>query len=250
MGTVHSASATEPYATLSTTSPSGTYRIERRPTFDDAIAIMDSSNHLLHSLSITNMFSNDTWIGTDDLEISTAGLNWHLNSIAYITTNDATFIMRHRTGNYIVIDLSKGQPRPITQDEKMDADIRVRDAALSLLYSTDSSDRKTGCIHCGQLGVVQSIPRLRELLEDKAFYGVSGGNHPEPIVFLYVRKAAVDALAALGHNIDHIRYEFPDKQVMRYDEDLNQYVIDLPTEDGIEQSVPAYGAQSAPSAEP
>ena len=236
LGAVRNASATEPYETLSTTSPSGAYRVEQRPRWNDAVAIFDSSDRLLFSLPITNVLQHCKWTGKygEDYEVSTAGLNWHLNSIAYIAPRDATFIMRHRSGNYIAIDLVDGQPRPITQDEASAADIRVRETALSWLDSPDSRDRETGCIHCGQLGATQAVARLRELLADKEFYTVGGGDDPEPIAVLSVRKAAVEALVALGQKADHIQYEFPEKEVVKWDENTSRYVVVLPEEENLE----------------
>ena len=244
-GLARKAFGTTPYDIQSIDSPSGKYRVELRPRWDDAVAILGSSNQVLHSLPITNALEYGNWTGKygEDFEISTAGIDWYLNSIAFIDTNDAAFVMRHRSGNYIVIDLASGQPRSIAKGEKADADLRIQEAALSMLDSEDPRVRETGCIHCGQLGLTQAIPRLNALLADTEFHGVSGGDYPEPVVFLYVRKAAVDALTALGQPARHVDYEFPEKQVMRYDDHLNRYVIDLPQENGIEQSVPEESPQ-------
>jgi len=252
LGMTREASATEPYETLSTTTPSGSYRVERQPIWDKAVTIYDSTDQPLHTLPITNVLQCGPWTAAygEDYEISTAGIDWHLRSIAFIMTNETTFIMRHRSGHYIVIDLPTGEVRPIAEEEKEAADAQIRTAALSLLYATDSGDRQTGAIHCGQLGVTQAVSRLQELLADKAFYTVSGGTYAEPMAVLYVRQAAAQALSALGHNIKAIRYEFPEKDVLRWDESISRYVVDLPEEENIGTSVDGADVREAPSPEP
>ncbi len=235
MGAISDARATEPYETLSTTSPSGAYRVEQRPRWDDAVAIFDSSNRLLHSLPVTNVLQFCKWTGkyAEDFEVSTAGIDWHLNSLAFIADDDATVFMRHRSGNVIAIDLAHGQSRPITPDEATAADIRFREMAIPLLDSGKSGDRETGCIHCGQLGATQAVPRIQELLDDKAFFTVSGGHYPEPTAVLFVRKAAVVALSALGQPADQVHYEFPEREVVKWDMEISRYVVVLPPEETI-----------------
>lgn len=237
LATIHTSLATEPYETLTTASPSGAYRVEQRPRWDDAVGIFDASNRLLHNLPVTNVLQFCQWTGkyAEDFEVSTAGIDWHLNSLAFITSDDTTFLMRHRSGNVIAIDLARGQPRPVTPDETTTASNRFREMAIPLLDSADAGDRETGCIHCGQLGATQAVARIQELLDDKAFYTVSGGNYPESTAVLYVRKAAVDALAALGQPAAHVQFEFPERDVVNWDPNISRYVVVLPPEETVDQ---------------
>lgn len=67
-------------------------------------------------------------------------------------------------------------------------------------------NRETGCIHCGQLKLDDAVPRLRSLLEDKSTFSRIG--YREEVVY-YVRKAAKEALEAMGHKAEAVVEYYP-----------------------------------------
>ena len=81
--------------------------------------------------------------------------------------------------------------------------------AIKLLSSQEPKDRQTGAIACGQLQIEESIPKLKELLQDENYYTT---NLPKEWTRVYyVRKAAKTALEQMKESVDNIVIEEPDK---------------------------------------
>ena len=113
-----------------------------------------------------------------------------------------------------------------------DAQILMSDLALQWLDSEAPYKRQTGATVCKDLKISKGIPRLKELLQDKEFYTTySGEIRPgNGTIVLYVRKAAKEALLALGENIENVITELPEKDCLKYDGNLGRYVIDWENE--------------------
>ena len=169
---------------------------------------------------------------------------WNEDSISFFSADEELFLTRLHWGKWIVIELNSGdlvtkgnkfyrdgmwkEPEQIWKSLDAYRMKQLSESVVRLLSSNKPEERKTGALVAGQEKLKETIPRLRQLLTDKEFFTVSGGGYAEPMAVLYVRKAAVEALISLGQAVKNVKYEFPEKQVVKYDKSMGRYVVDLP----------------------
>ena len=142
---------------------------------------------------------------------------WNENSISFFGPEEEYFFIRLQWGRTFVIELRTGRICVEKTDGEMDnenycevggekwKDLQayaiqmVKEIVLSKLNSEDPDERKRGALFAGQQMVREAIPRLKELLSDKAYYEPSGefGLRNES----YVSKSAREALKKMGVNV-------------------------------------------------
>jgi hypothetical protein len=144
-----------------------------------------------------------------DYQLTIAGNNWYQNSMIFINKNDEYFIVRLRKGKIIIINLKNNKLVTDVPDSlNNEINQTISQMAIKLLDSEEPQERQTGAIVCGQMNIRTAISRLKELLSDKAYYSQKSGDTPLIIVY-FVRKAAKEALEAMGEDASNIIVEEP-----------------------------------------
>jgi hypothetical protein len=151
---------------------------------------------------------------------------WNENSISFFGPDEAKFFIRLHWGKWIVLDLRRGD---LFQKEEMffRDDLRKQHEqeweklvqyrqqtlakhAIRMLGSEEAQDRQTGALLSGQEKLKEAISRLRKLLDDKESFST---NVPKEWTRVYfVRKAAKEALEAMGEKVQAVIIEEPDNR--------------------------------------
>lgn len=207
--------ATEPFPSEEHTSKSGRYHIVFNSTRvgDRGLFLIDSMAEKEYSFSVEEFGLN---YEHQNMMFSSAGLSWYKNSIAVFNKNETLFLIKLGWKRYIALDLENYTiiSTPSEISFKLEKESIVK-KALELLDSDSPYKRETGAIACNHLNILESIPKLKKLLTDKEFYTTYSGNNAGTIV-LYVRKAAKEALLALGENVENVVTELPEKGHLKY----------------------------------
>jgi len=163
---------------------------------------------------------------TSHIKQSVSSFWWNENSIVFFTADGKRLIIRLHWGKMLIVDLGRGEMMNekwyelhkgwyIKEDEwtalKESAEKRAGELALELVSSGDDHERQAGAMAAGQLKLRAAIPQLRKLLTDAAVYSEQTGTGPWMDVYP-VRKAAVEALKALGENVHGVVTEEPQKR--------------------------------------
>jgi len=173
----------------------------------------------VHSLDSLGLKEDGEWIKT-----TVTSRWWNEDSISFFGPDDAEFFVRLHWGKWIVIDLTNGDlfQREETffrddlrkkHEQKSERLAQYRKQTLAkyavrMLRSEEAEDRKTGASVCGQEKLTEAIPELRKLLADRATLST---NVPKQWTSVYfVRKAAKEALEAMGEKVGYILIEEPD----------------------------------------
>ena len=162
-------------------------------------------------------------LGDDFDRIETlSGSMWNEDSIIFFGPVEEYLFIRLHWGRLLVIDLSTGDlcgkaPAGKIDDEDRNemgrekweqlqnyARQQIEELALSKLDSFDLDERKAGALVVAQLKIRRAIPRLRELLDDKAYGFTSTGWQPWHKVYP-VRKAARQALISMGEHVPFLK---------------------------------------------
>jgi hypothetical protein len=166
----------------------------------DTLGLKDDVLHIAHSVS-------SYW--------------WNGDSVSFFGPEDKTFIIRLHWGKILFLwlqdgdlmddewyRLCRGWLMPETEWKAIHdfADKKIRKDILALLDSKDASQRKTGASICGQMKITLAIPRLKELLKDDQYYESTSMFISWTRVY-YVRKAAKDALEAMGEKVEGVVVE-------------------------------------------
>lgn len=146
---------------------------------------------------------------------------WSEDSISFFDADEAYFIIRLHWGKILAIELHTGR---VYKKSQSYANKMVRQNALSYLSSPSWEERKTGALVAGQMKITEAIPKLRELLKDRYWSTTSIGNEPEMIYF-DVRKAAKDALEAMGEKAGDVIIEIKEEGNLYYNEEKNEYML-------------------------
>jgi hypothetical protein len=170
---------------------------------------------------------------TDSLELKDDTLHikrtissywWNENSISFFGPDEEKYFIRLHWGKWIVLDLHRGdlfqKEQPFFRDDlrreharEWEKLVQYRQKTLAkhtirLLGSEKAEDRKTGALVSGQEKLKDAIPRLRKLLDDKEFFTT---NVPKEWTRVYfVRKAAKEALEAIGEKVQAVIIEEPE----------------------------------------
>lgn len=224
---IPSSYATEPFPNEEYISKTGRYHIVLYPTSEQSLILSDKKENKDYSFSVEQF---DLDFIHNNMMISTAGLGWYRNSIAVFNDEEIFFVIKLPWPQYVVVDLQKHVIVKDPSEILKDVAIMMNALALKWLDSEDPYQRQTAAIVCRDLKISESIPKLKELLSDKEFYTTYTGNNNEGTIVLYVRKAAKDALLALGENVENVITELPEKDCLKYDGNLGRYVIDWENE--------------------
>ncbi len=188
---------------------------------------------------------NTKSLGLDDdiehIKMTVSSFWWNEDSIIFFGPEEKYFFIRLHWGRLLIIELATGRLyERLVNREMYNKDYykteekqwkklqdyarkKVEEIALSKLNSKKPNERKTGALVVGQLKTHKAIPHLRQLLRDKAYYTTSSGDGPWMIV-LFVRKAAKEALEAMGQKVDNVVVELKEKGHLRYDPDKDEHV--------------------------
>lgn len=163
--------------------------------------------------------------GVRHIEVTVSSVWWSADAICFFGPKQEVLFIRLHWGQMLMVELSSGdvmdeawyeiakgwsmKPRDWRALHDFGKQ-RAAGRALELLASKKASDRKAGALAAGQLKCRKAIPRLRALLADGAMYRTKAGDGPWTQVF-YVRKAAKQALEAMGETVRGIVVEQPDK---------------------------------------
>lgn len=210
---VPDACATSPFPTKRVTCESKTISAELKPISEGALTLLDEEGKVIATFDLDKLklAPPDLVLG---IERSTAGIGWYLNSIAFFDKKEAHLVVRFRSGQLLVIDVkSKSIVSDIPEELKKEIDKALRKQAQELLESDTPSERQTGAIVCGQMSLRDAIPKLRDLLDDDSHMlrGADGPDgHMKWTKMYYVRKAAKEALEAMGEKVEGIILETPE----------------------------------------
>jgi hypothetical protein len=214
--------ATVPHAPEQYFSNSGRFHITFLPNTEEAIILLDRKEANKYTFSIDHLRLRYDY---PNMEMSTAGIHWYKNNIAVFNKNETFFIIKLGWDYYIFIDLRKKKIIKNPSKEILsEAKLRMKNMVPKMLDSTSPYKRETGAIACKDLKLNEYISKLKKLLNDKEFYTKYSGNDPGVIV-LYVRKAAKEALIALGENVKNVVTELPEKGHLKYDKKLGRYIV-------------------------
>jgi hypothetical protein len=204
----HICYATTPFADKIVKTKDGNIQIRLAPRFMASLNIEDKNGKLIKRYSITAL-----GLSFGDSNITSAGNDWYCNSIVFLTKTDKYFVARLRCNKTIIIDLKTiKHANNIPQKQKEEIDSMISEKALILLDSKSAGDRKTGAIICGQNKVKKAIPKLKELLADRSSYFQITGTPSVSTIIYFVRKAAKEALEAMGEQVDNTIVEEPAKE--------------------------------------
>lgn len=146
---------------------------------------------------------------------------WNQDSVSFFGPGDKTFITRLHWGKTLFLWLRDGD---LMDDEWYQlrrgwlmsetewkaihdfADEKISKHGLALLDSSVASEREIGASICGQMKVTSAIPRLKELLKDDQYCESTSMCFAWTRVY-YVRKAAKDALEAMGEEVKGVIVE-------------------------------------------
>jgi len=149
---------------------------------------------------------------------------WSDDSISFFGPKEETFIIRLAWRQYVMVSLTspgamnadwyevhKGWHTTEAEWKALHLfrEKRVRELAQEMLTSPSRVDRQAGAVVCGQLGLEESREKLRRLLMDDASYETKNGDGPWTKVF-HVRRAAKEALEAMGEKVEGVVVEVPD----------------------------------------
>ncbi len=150
---------------------------------------------------------------------------WNEDSISFFSPDEEVFFIRLHWGKLIFLELSHGDLMDeewhdlhkgwFMPEKKWKAlheyvPAQIKKQVLQLLHSNKAQDRKTGALVCQQEKIESACPRLKKLLKDKEYFIT---NFPKEGTRVYfVRKAAKQALEALGQKVDGVVIEEPDKR--------------------------------------
>jgi hypothetical protein len=160
------------------------------------------------------------------IRITISSYWWNEDSISFFGPADEKFFIRLHWGKWIVLDLRSGALFEKEQtffredlrrehEQEWEKLVQYRQKTLAkhairLLGSESAMDRNTGALVSGQEKLREAIPRLRKLLDDKESYTT---NVPkERTRVYYVRKAAKEALEAMGEKVQPVIIEEPDNR--------------------------------------
>jgi hypothetical protein len=149
------------------------------------------------------------------IKVTVGSTWWDENAVVFFTQGDEVLCIRLHWGKLLFVRLSSGSlitPRPKgfrddwgTMNRYADAELPA--LALKLLKSKTPRDRETGALVSGQMKLPEAVPLLRDLLTDKESYTVTANRQTTRIY--YVRKAAKEALEAMGHSTAGVIVEEP-----------------------------------------
>jgi hypothetical protein len=172
----------------------------------------------------------------DDIEhikMTISSYWWNEDAIIFFGPKEEYLFIRLHWGKMLVIELWNGElcdknwhelNRKKWKKLHNYGKKKTEEIALAKLNSPDPDERKTGALIVGQLKIRKAIPRLKELLCDKAYYTTQSGDDPSMII-LYVRKAAKEALDTMGEKVDNTIIELKEKGHLRYDPNSGKYVV-------------------------
>ncbi len=171
-----------------------------QPVQSEAVVLLDASTNVVCSFS-TDEFNLPLQVQ------STAGYIWYDNSIAFVDAKEHTLIIRLKEPRIVAIDLiSREVLRRMPEHLSAEVDLTIHDAGVRLLKSSHPRDRQTGAIVCGQLKIREAVSTLRFLLTDSTYVSQKSGDAPWVNLY-YVRKAAKEALEAMGEPVTDIQVE-------------------------------------------
>lgn len=149
------------------------------------------------------------------IRVTVGSMWWDENAVVFFTQDDEILCIRLHWGKMIFVRLDGGwliRPRP--QGFRDDwgamnqyAAAQLPALALKLLKSKIPRDRETGALVSGQIKLEPAVPLLKALLTDKDCRTVTANGRTQRIY--YVRKAAKEALRAMGENAAGVMVEEP-----------------------------------------
>ena len=182
--------------------------------------------HNLQSLRLQEDLSEDRILSTDFPNCHW----WNEDAIIFFGPKEEHIFVRLHWGELLIVELASGDvirkqvmysdfgdlPVPERQWQAFQAfaDRRSREIAWPLLSSEFPEDRKTGAMVAGQLRMRKAIARLRELLQDDAS-DLTNVDQPAGLpmrAVFYVRKAAKQALEAMGETVTGVVIEQPEAE--------------------------------------
>jgi hypothetical protein len=155
------------------------------------------------------------------IEQSVSSYWWNKDSVRFFGPEDRRIIIRVHWGKTLFLWLEDGDlmddewyglckgwliPEKEWQAIRDFADKKIKSDGLALLGSKHASERKIGALICGQERITSAIPRLTELLKDDQYYESTSTFISWTRVY-YVRKAAKDALEAMGEKVKGVIVE-------------------------------------------
>lgn len=158
--------------------------------------------------------------------VTSSGVHWRNKCIALWGPRNGTLCLRFPAGTVLVFDLSTGEH--LTHEEGLLAVKRDEAAAyvrrelprvaVKMLTAKSAQDREIGALLAGQLNVRDAIEGLRVLLKDGSVILVAAETDGSKWTWkrvYFVRKAAREALEAMGLEVGPVLTEEPEKEHQR-----------------------------------
>jgi hypothetical protein len=151
-----------------------------------------------------------------NIKMSVSSFWWSEDSISFFGPEDKVFFIRLHWKKIMTVNLSDGRlcdKNYIDSNDRIRsyADDKIRKITIVRLNSKLPEERSTGALVAGQLCIRETIPRLKELLEDNSSYDCKSGDDPWQTVY-YIRKRAKEALEQMGVTVEGIVTEEKRKQ--------------------------------------
>lgn len=189
------------------TSPSSNYTASLQSDSSEALVIC-SSNKVLCRFAYKDLGISER--STMDL-MSTAGLRWCRDCIAFFDTLERHFIIRLHWGRFVVVDLqTRTASLELPSEIKREVDETVRKRVLAWLTSSEPRERANGARYAGDLRLRAAIPKLKELTSDPTSGNSKKGDAPV-VKSYWIRKAAVAALKKMNIAEENVVLEEPNE---------------------------------------
>ena len=176
----------------------------------------EGSLHTIHTLASLGLDKD-----YEHIMPTTAGRHWKEHGLFFFGPDEKTFYIRLRWGQMLLIEMHLGNVMDeewfkkhrewAIKDAEWEAikkygNDRSRELAVELLRSDDPHDQTAAAMAAGQLKVMKAAPGLKALLDSNEAFLRRAGDDPWQRVY-YVRKAAIDALEAIGETVEDVVVE-------------------------------------------
>lgn len=168
------------------------------------VVLYDVNGAVVHEHTIKTLGIRDADL---KLDRSFSGIWWNANAVAFFSQDESVFFIRLKTQQVLVIKLATGDTVPFDSLSNKQTQFygeQLRKIAKRYVRSGDPALRQTGAIICGQELLVSQKLALRDLLSDTSFFLMGRGSRTRWTREFYVRKAARDALKAMGESHDDV----------------------------------------------
>jgi len=160
-----------------------------RVGYGKVLIFLGPSGNVLASYTLAQLLTEDEIYKYD---LSVSSLWWSKDGLFFFRPGQTEFALITKQGTVLAFALATGQMLQLSPGQEREIRSQALAIARKRLFSAEPADRRTGATMVGVLGDKESVPRLKQLLEDWTYRGTRN-SYP----FYEVHVAAGEALAAL-----------------------------------------------------